>query len=267
MSRRSNHYHALRTKDGELNANRYQWGTTWCGERHAVHPSENVLKSGEDVLAWSRRMADCPKCAAAIGKTRLHQIADRVNVEAADIPTSSWGKKYRSLNRVWIDGVHVGWIVMQNGWGNPWTLHQLSSDDDRDYGPQISHTPATYSEPRSDNVFQRVHSASRDMMASAALRCFDLGQLPTRKQMAEQTEARRRKEAEQAEQRDIDRARAAEMERLAGIERERKDGLRAERKAVALDWLNAVLEMPDLTNSQRAGAQATHDIITGKDVI
>ncbi|WLJ71157.1 hypothetical protein [Sphingomonas phage Carli] len=262
MARRTTHTHAVRTIGdhttlADCMEKRWLWGNTWCGTQNGSRLPTDL--KGEDPFAYARRMTDCPGCSAAIGKARLRQIADRVKVEASPIPTTSWGKSYRSLNKVIIDGEHVGWIVMQNGWGNPWTLHQLTPDPERAYGQQISMEPSRHSETTHESPFQRVHAASRDMMASAALRCFDAGDLPTLERMAEQREARRVKAAEEARQREIDKAAWA-------VERERKDGLRAERKELALDWINAVLEMPDLTNSQRAGAQAALDIITGKDV-
>lgn len=263
MARRTTHHHAVRTIGehttlADCVEKNWLWGTTWCGATNGSRLPKDL--NGEDPFAYARRMADCPKCAAAIGKARLAQIAGRVKVEAAEVPTTSWGKKYRSLNKVIIDGVHVGWIVMQNGWGNPWTLHQLSRDDERDFGSQISVEPSAYSTPGKDNIFQRVHSASRDMMASAALRAYDQGDLPTVERMKQADEERRQRLAEEARQREIDRE-------AARVERERKDGLRSERKQLALDGLKTAMLRSDLTNLEAAGLQAALDIIEGKDVI
>lgn len=262
MARRTHHHHAVRTLGehttlADCIERKWLWGQTWCGETNGSRLPADL--KGEDPFAYARRMADCPKCAAAIGKVRLAQIADRVKVEAAEIPTTSWGKRYRSLNKVIIDGVHRGWIVMQNGWGNPWTLHQLSRDDERDYGSQISVEPSAYSTPTPDSMFQRVHSAARDMMASAALRACDQGDLPTREEMKAADERRRIRLAEETREREAAREASAK-------ERERKEGLRAERKATAINGLTEIEQRSDLSNLERAGLQAALDIIMGRDV-
>lgn len=263
-NRRVSTHHAIRVLAPNATLSSYVGGRTWCGEDYGLSASLSNMAEGEDPLAYSRRSTDCPKCAAAIGKARMAQIGDRVRLEAAtgDEINGSHGRKYRGLYRLFIDGTHRGWVVMQNGWGNPWELHELTDrleDGWRIYGAGVAAMPDRYSKTDADRTFQMVHFYSKDMMASAALRHHERVGLPTVEEMAHRKAAERaRREAEEAER--------AEARRVAEIERDRKTALRNERKELALDWLNAVLAQPDLTNVQRAGAQAAHDIITGKDV-
>lgn len=263
-NRRTSTHHAIRTIDKDRNIGSYVHGTTWCGEVWGMSASVSNAAEGEDPLAYSRRSTNCPACAQAIGKARMTQIRDRVRIEAAskEEMSGNYGRNYRGLYRLFIDGTHRGWIVMQNGWGNPWELHQLTTDTSwRVYGSCVSDKPGDYSKVDLDRVFQMVHFYSKDMMASAALRLFDRDprNLPTVPEMEEAKAADRAKR----QQEEADRQ---ERMRLAGIERDRKDGLRAERRSTAIAGLEEIAKRADLSNIELAGLTAALDIINGKDV-
>lgn len=270
---RTRHTHAIRNTDAAKferweadsqwpNKPRSLSGETWCGERHGYNTLSDY-KDDEDVFAYSRRMTNCPGCSAAIGKALLKREGGRVVLEKVDVPQGRYGSYYRTAWLIKIDGTEYGHAVMQNGWGNPWELKDLVGPDHvsgADFGRTVSHQPSTHYPAKPGDLWQNIHFASKEMMAIAALRCRERGEalftVEERMEFGRQEKARRA--AEEAE-REANRIKYA-------AERERKDGLRAERKELALDWINAVLAMPDLTNSQRAGAQAALDIITGKDV-
>lgn len=258
MGRRGSHMCAVRYPDARGVDGSWVWGVTWCGKPHGGS-SLSGKPEDEDHLAFARRMADCPKCSAAIGKVRLKQIADRVQIEPMEIPSNSWGKKYKSCHRVIIDGVLAAHIVMDNGWGTVWELRQLTDDDGRDFGSLLSREPNRYHRIERTSDFQPVHVRSKEMMASAALRLRDKGELLNLAEQEAFRIARREKEAEDA------RLRKIEQEQWK-VEREARDARENERKELAVDWLTAVLNEPNLTNMQRAGAQASLDIITGKRV-
>lgn len=263
-NRRTIYHHAIREEDGNHQRTTYIGGKTWCGEDYGLSDNMSNMHEGEDRLAFTRRTTDCPKCAGAIGKLRMTQIADRVRLEAAedDLLKGTYGRKYRGLYRVFIDGVHRAWIVMQNGWGNPWELHELTDRDEawRPYGSLVSDMPGKHSRCDVDRTFQRVHFYSKEMMASAALRLRekDPRNLPT----IPEIQARREADRQQRQQEEAERA---ENRRLAGIEADRKAALRAERKALALEGLDEIAK-GELTNMERAALEAALDIINGKDV-
>src|SRR6478609_113124 len=97
--RRSHHKHAIRGGTVKFWEADTQWagqpcslsGPTWCGEEHGYTSLTDFPKgSDEDFHAYSRRMSDCPKCSAAMGKVRLAQIADRVRLEPVEVPVGSY---------------------------------------------------------------------------------------------------------------------------------------------------------------------------------
>lgn len=272
---RTHHRHAIRNTE-TTKAERWEedteWagklrglgGPTWCGENYGYNTLSDLPKdSDEDVFAYSRRMTNCPGCSAAIGKALLAQQGGRVTLEKECVPQGRYGSYYRTAWLIKIDGTPYGHAVMQNGWGNPWELKDLVGPDHvsgADFGRTVSHQPSTHYPAKPGDLWQTIHFASKEMMAIAALRCRERGEalftVEERLEFGRQETARR--QAEEADRK--------ERLRLHEIERDRKTALRNERKELALDWLNGVLAQPDLTNVQRAGAQAAHDIITGKDV-
>ncbi len=237
-------------------------GETWCGERYGYN-SLSDIKTDEDPFAYSRRSTNCPGCSAAIGKAILKQQNGRVTLEKAEVRPGRYGSYYRTAWLIKIDGTPYGHAVMQNGWGNPWELKDLVGPDHisgAEFGRTVSHQPSRSYPPKPDELCQFVHFASKEMMAVLALRCRERGELLfTVEERLEFGRAEKARRAADEAEREANRIKYA-------AERERKDGLRSERKELALDWINAVLAQPDLTNSQRAGAQACYDIITGKDV-
>lgn len=252
----SSHSCAVRYPDELGTAGPHIWGVSWCGKPHALS-SISSKPADEDPLAYARRMADCPKCSAAIGKARLKQLGGRVKVEPIEIPSNSWGKKYKSCHQVLIDDVLVGHIVMDNGWGTVWELRELTADDGRDFGARVSHAPGRFSYVKAESPFQPIHCRSKEMMASAAFRLREQGELLTLDEQAVRREAARvQREADEAE-RKIAQAEAARV-------REAREQRALERRELALDWLLWYVELPDLTNSQRAGSQAALDILQGK---
>ncbi len=257
MSRGSHHHCAVRTLDDREREGPqlYIHGQTWCGKYGLS--SMSMKPEDEDPLAFARRMADCPKCSAAMGKVRLKQIADRVTIEPMEIPSNSWGKKYKSCHRLIIDGELVGHIIMDNGWGTAWELRELTDDTSRDFGGMVSHTPNIYHRIDRNADFQPVHTRSKEMLASAALRLRDKGELLTLAEQEVRREENRVRRAEEDRQREIDRAEAARV-------REERTQRENERRELALDFLNWYTNVENLTNSQRAGSQAALDIIMGK---
>lgn len=258
MGRRggSSHSCAVRHPDHRGTDGTWLWGMSWCGKPHAGS-SLSGKPEDEDPLAFARRNADCPKCSAAIGKARLKQLNGRVKVEPMEIPSNSWGKKYKSCHRLLIDNELVGHIIMDNGWGTVWELRELTSDAGRDFGAMLSNTPSRFSRVPRDSDFQPIHCRSKEMMASAGFRLREKGQLLTLAEQEVRAEAVRvQREADNAERE----AARAEATRL----REAREQRELERRELALDWLLWYVELPDLTNSQRAGAQATLDILQGK---
>jgi hypothetical protein len=233
----------------------YIHGPTWCGEERGLTSMRNI-EEGEDKLAFSRRMATCNKCSAAIGKARLKQIADRVEIETVEVPTSSWGKVYRAYYGVKVDGVRVGIILMDNGWGNPWELRALPEDADRHAGACVSTAWNRYAKVPADSPCQPVHSRSKEMLASLALRLRDAGDLKTLPELEAWREERRLARIEQDRQREEDRARYAR-------EAEARANRTTERRETALAGLADIAKRTDLTNLEAAGLQAALDIING----
>lgn len=256
MGRSSHHTCAVRHPDERGTAGPHIWGMSWCGKPHALS-SISGKPADEDPLSYARRMADCPKCSAAIGKARLKQLGGRVKVEPIEIPTGSWGKKYKSCHQVLIDDVLVGHIIMDNGWGTVWELRELTADTGRDFGAMVSHNPGRFSQTNPNSPFQRIHCRSKEMMASAAFRLREQGELLTLEEQAVRREAARvQREADEAERKIAQ----AEATRL----REERTQRENERRELALDFLNWYTNVENLTNSQRAGSQAALDIIMGK---
>lgn len=271
---RTHHTHAIRNNDAAKferweadsqwpNKARSLSGETWCGERHGYNTLSDYKDESEDVFAYSRRMTNCPGCSAAIGKALIKRMPGRILLEKAEVRPGRYGSYYRTAWLIKIDGVEYGHAVMQNGWGNPWELKDLVGPDHisgAEFGRTVSHQPSTHYPAKPGDLWQNIHFASKEMMAVAALRCRERGEaLFTVEERMAFAKAEKEKRAADEAEREANRIKYQQ-------ERERKDGLKAERKELALDWLNAVLAQPDLTNSQRAGAQACHDIITGKDV-
>lgn len=233
-------------------------GPSWCGKER-TYGTLSYLAEGEDPHAYSRRMATCNKCSAAMGKVRLKQIADRVEIKPLEMPKTSWGNSYKAFWGVTIDGQPVGYILMHNGWGNPWQLHQLdfTNDGERHVGSCVSETPGRFSIVKPDAVFQPVHTRSKEMLASAALRVRDSGGLPTHDEQEVILEQRRKRRAEEDAQREIDRAEAARL-------RAERDQRVEERRDTAINGLTEIEQRSDLTNLERAGLQAALDIIQGR---
>lgn len=251
----STHTCAVRHPDKETNSNGYLWGMSWCGKR--AHSSMFGKPEDEDELAFARRMADCPKCSAAIGKARLKQLGGRVVVEQMEIPSNSWGKKYKSCHRLIIDGELVGHIIMDNGGGTAWELRELTADDGRGFGAKVSDTPGWFNRVDANRTFQPIHCRSKEMMASAGFRLREKGELLTLAEQEVRREKVRKERAEADAQREIERAEAQRV-------REAREQRELERRELALDWLNAFLAESHLTNNQRAGAQSALDIIERK---
>lgn len=271
MTRRTRHTHAIRTGVLERWEADSKWagkargfsGPTWCGESHGYNTMSSY-QDGEDPHAYSRRMADCPKCSAAIGKARLAQLGGRVTMEKVDVPQGRYGSYYRTAWLIQIEGQPIAHAVMKNGWGNSWELKELLAEEDKagnDFGRTISYEPS-YSYPaKSDDVFQTVHFASKEAMACAAFRAREMGEyLFTVEERREQGRVER-------ERREADDRQREERRKQYEAERDRKDGLRAERKALALEALEQLSRLPELSNLERAGLSAALDIITGRDVI
>lgn len=253
---RGSHSCAVRFPDERGTEGSWLWGASWCGKPHSGS-SMSGKPEGEDPLAYARRMADCPKCSAAIGKARLKQLGGRVKVEPIEIPSGSWGKRYKSCHQVVIDDVVVGHIIMDNGWGTVWELRELTPDTGRDFGSKVSDTPGRFSRVDADRTFQPIHCRSKEMMASAAFRLREKGELLTLPEQAVRREAIRVQRAADDAQREIDRAEAAKV-------REAREQRETERRTLAMDGLLDTLERTDLTNIQRAGLEAVKDIMEGK---
>jgi hypothetical protein len=245
---------------GFASHDRYRQGWTWCGD---------VKLFSEADRAEPVKLADCPKCAQALGKAKLAK-AGRVVLEQLEKPHSY----DRSTYRVLIDGVHRGWIGTESGWGKGWYLRQLAENEGTDesrgycYRRNVSgDRPSRYDAQRQAEaeakpefrdhhrrIFWPVHFAARDAMAAAALALHETGGLPTVAEMAERKEAERvRRVAEEAER--------AAMREEAAKRRAREEEEREERRTAAREALASLEGRPDLTNLELAGLAAIRTLL------
>lgn len=224
--------------------------TTWCNDVTYMSLKERERP---------QREVDCPKCAAAIGKAHLaSRYAGRVELKRpADLDEvgspwrSTYGKVWKGAYEFHLDGVHRGYIVVDNGWGTAWELRSLNpygDSEEKPWGYIVSSSPRKWN-PDSGGIFARVHSAARDAMACAAVKAVEAGLLPTRAEYEAQRLANKEREAKE----EVERA-ALRVERDARLARE--EGIRQERLEA---WRLALCELearPDLTNLERAGLEA-----------
>lgn len=261
MRGKGTHTHAIRVPDEDREGgyvSSYLHGLAFCGERQLA--AFGTAEGPDARKAETMRNATCPDCSKAIGKARLAQLGGRVALSPAPDKVA---KRFRSAWSIAIDGVPLGYVVSEAGFGKGWELHQLPKDDHesdwRTTGGKISpDMPKGYrnSRPNADATYQDVHLASRDAMACAAVRARDRRELLTpaeRQVIADEHKARRK--AEEAEREAASAARA--------VQREAEAIALAERRDLALAGLKTALERSDLSNMERAGlSEALNLLVT-----
>lgn len=221
---------------------------TWCGESKLWDRAKPFE---------SPRIATCLKCAQAIGKAKLAQIANRVRIEKRETPLGY----DKSTYDVHIDGTLRAHVGIANGWGEKWYLAKVGDPADSvhwtngRHGGVVSGSVVDYfghERLSPETIFWPVHFAARDAMACAALTYWErygIGGLPTVE------EAR----AAKAERKERERVEALEREaarETARKERERLEGIRLERVATWREALASLDARADLSNLERAGLEA-----------
>jgi hypothetical protein len=245
---------------GFASHDRYRQGWTWCGD---------VKLFSEADRAEPVKLADCPKCAQALGKAKLAK-SGRVTLEQLDKPHSY----DRSTYRVLIDGTHRGYVGTESGWGKGWYLRQLAENEGEDetrgycYRRNVSgDRPSRWDAQRQAEaeakpefrdhhrrIFWPVHFAARDAMAAAALALHEKGGLPTVAEMAAHKEAERVRRAAEEAEREANRAEAAKR-------RAREAEIMEERRAAAVAGLEALSGRADLSNVELAGVAAIRALL------
>lgn len=240
---------------------RYRQGWTWCGD---------VKLFSEADRAEPVKLADCPKCAQAMGAEKLKRLGGRVTLEKLDKPFSYDRSTYRLL----IDGTHRGYVCTESGWGKGWSLRQLAENEGEDetrgycYRRNVSgDRPNRWDAQRQAEAeakpefrdshrrtFWPVHFAARDAMAAAAFALHEKGGLPTVAEMAAQKEAERVRRAAEEAEREAYRAEAAKRREAAEAER-------LERMEAARAGLEALSGRADLSNVEGAGLAAIRALL------
>jgi hypothetical protein len=220
----------------------------WCGETRVWDRAKPFD---------SPKIATCLKCAQAIGKAKLKQIANRVRLERRETPIGY----DKSTYDVYLDGTHRAYIGIANGWGEKWYCARLGDPADSihwtngRHGGTVSGSVLDYfghERIPADAIFWPIHFAARDAMAAAALAYWikwGVQGFPTVEEARAAKEAKRAADALEAQARE-------ERRKVAAQEREAAESLRLERLAIWRDALASLDGRADLTNMERAGLEA-----------
>lgn len=224
----------------------------WCGEKRLWE---------RDKPFDSPRLATCLKCAQAIGKAKLGQIAARLRLERRETPLGY----DKSTYDVFIDGTLRAHVGIANGWGEKWYLAKVGDPADSihwtngRHGGVVSGSVADHFTAQtwpmgddSPHTFWPVHFAARDAMACAALAYWErygVQGLPTVEEAkAARAERKQREEAERIERE----AARAERER----QRQADEDVRLGRMIAWRLALESLEARGDLSNVERAGIEA-----------
>ncbi len=255
MVRRTHHKHAFRRLCADqgpwANDATYRLAEMWCGDTSLIGMAETPERA---------TLADCPKCAAALGAAKLASIrATGLAVELEPIAELKECKDYslryaRSAYRLMIAGELRGYIIAEAGFGKGWRLRTVAGalafarHSEGETGDCLSgDRPSRYGYGRdADAHFAPIHFAARDAMAVAAVRAFERGELPTPAEQEARAAERKARQAAEAAERDA--ARAANEAR-----RERERLALLEDKATARNALEELRKRSDLTNLELAG--------------
>jgi hypothetical protein len=190
-----------------------------------------VVKEGEEPT--------CPKCSKAWGKAQLAKLKE----DGTTITTERVeGSRYKSMNKVFLNGELVGYAVIPNGFGMDWRVHPIRLKNNQ-IEAAVDHWPEKHTE-----LAAARHCHSLEGAISKTPKLVEQGKLPSEAQV---------------------RAKHAQEQEEAGRWLEERQQRRAAEKAALdeiLEGLKSILDRTDhgLSNFERNAVGAAYESLKPK---